>query len=126
MLSKEETYLQNFWKPTIGHQIIYKDKVVTIEYIDSKYPEQIKVKGVEEIVFLQDYSWKPSIGNMTQVLTDFGCVVYDGIIRVGKRSWKGVPTDIKDFAQLIREIRLIFHTERGKDPLETYFLDETN
>ncbi len=123
MLSKEETYLQNFWKPIVGHQIMYKGKAATITFIDSKYPEQVKVKEADEIVWLQDHAWKPRIEDMLQVLTDFGCVTYNNIIRVGRRSWKGIPKDIKEYAQLIREIRLVFHTEIGKDPFETYFDD---
>ena len=121
MLSKEESYLQNFWKPQVGHRIIYNNKVTAITSIDKKFPEQITLRGVDEIAWIQDYSWKPQKEDLEKVLTDLGCFVYSNMIKVGKKTWKGLPAKIEEYAQLIREVRMIIHTETGTDPLVTYF-----
>ncbi len=119
-LSEELQYIQNYWKPKKG-QTIYFDNNSTaiIEYIDEKYPEQVKLQDLDRIAYLQEYSWKPTIEEMDQILVDFGLKVSHTCIRLNKLFFPK-PDDVEGYVDLLKSAR--FHLQcQGIDPLSNYF-----
>ena len=121
-LSDVESYFQNFWKPKEGHKIT-KDGISEqeIREIDNEYLEQAIVRDDEKVVFLQDYSWKPSMEDLDDVLRGHGLEVGDDfILRRKQKLWMDKPTDLEGYKTVIMKARNFLRMD-GFEPLQYYW-----
>lgn len=119
-LSEQEKYLQNFWNPKAGHQVVYQKKVFKIEKIfekdkvDSPYSgAQALLKNIPQIVWLQDTAWKPDMANLDEIVTSLGGSLQKDCIMVkeprGNVCYFKRPDNLEEYTEVIRQIRFFTH-----------------
>lgn len=119
-LEESIDYIQNFWLPAPGDQIIanynpafYSDEnsmIQKIENIDTDYPEQIMIENQDDIRFVQDYMWRPSLEQLDQLIINLGARDYNETLGINGIE---MPKP-KDFIEYCQTIALIRHYSQLK------------
>jgi len=105
-LTDSEKYLQHFWKPKIGHHVVYEKEIYTIKSIENN---QVSLNECNKLLWFPDLGWKPTISDCDDVATRFNAqVTPDQIIyRNGnKRSIFLKPKTLDEYTDIIRQIRV--------------------
>lgn len=106
-------YLQNFWIPKEGHNIVYQDIKYTIEEIIEG--AQAKCKDYDRIVWLQDIAWKPELSDIDEIVMRLGGTITGDKICVSiknKRSYFVRPDTLPEYEKVVRQIR-VYTAMRG-------------
>jgi hypothetical protein len=112
-LESYEIYLMNFWTPEKGHKILFNNKHYEIEEIitdNGKETAQVKVKGLDEIIWLQDAAWKPSLKDLDKIVEKFGGEVLNDTISLisskGKRCFFTRPDSVEMYEKILKDVRV--------------------
>ena len=99
-------YLQNFWEPQLGSQMLYDGKCATISYVEEEFPEQISLNDEKEIHFVQDIDWFPKMSEIFGIFKKLGIRVHDDSISYN-RIFKNKPNTVIEAAQLLVDLRVV-------------------
>lgn len=99
-------YLQNFWEPKLGSQMLYDGDMKPIVHIEKEYPDQILLEGDTTVHFVQDLEWAPSMSEVFDIFKNLGIRVHEDSISYN-RIFKGKPTTLVEAAQILVDLRVI-------------------
>jgi len=112
-LESYEIYLMNFWVPEKGHKILFNNKhyeILEILTDGGKETAQVKVKGLDEIIWLQDAAWKPSLTDLDKIVEKFGGEVLNDTISLisskGKRCFFTRPDSVEMYEKILKDVRV--------------------
>lgn len=99
-------YLQNFWEPQKGSQILIDGEYTTIKRIEEDYPEQVELEGKEKIYFIQDLKWTPTMDEIFSIFESLGIGVHSDSISYN-RIFKPKPQDLIEAAKSLVDLRVV-------------------
>lgn len=99
-------YLQNFWEPKLGSQMLHDGKYATISYVEEEFPEQVSLNDDKEIHFVQDLKWFPQMSEVFDVFKNLGIRVHGDSISYN-RIFKNKPESLIEAAQMLVDLRVV-------------------
>lgn len=99
-------YLQNFWEPKLGSQMLCSGKKKRISHIEKDFPEQVLLEGDDIVYYIQDLEWSPDLAEVYSVFKTLGIRVHPDSIQYN-RIFKNKPSSIIEAAQALVDFRVI-------------------
>lgn len=99
-------YLQNFWEPKLGSQMLCDGNKKPITYIEQDYPDQVMLEDDDTIHYIQDLDWLPELSEVFSIFKTLGIRVHSDGIQYN-RIFKNKPTTLIEAAQILVDLRVI-------------------
>ena len=108
-LEEEELYLQNFWNPYKGQQVVYIDgntynikKIIGDQVILTELPDKA--------IWIQDLGWKPTLTDCDDIIAKFNAhIINNQILFKNKeqRCFFERPKSNNEYREIIRQLRFL-------------------
>lgn len=100
-------YLSNFWEHSIGDTLTDGKKRFKILKIDNQEPSQIKVTNTKDWIFIQDYSWSPTLAEATNsTCKSLGIKILPSNQLLKNKVFREVPKTFDELYDIIVEYRI--------------------
>ena len=101
-------YLTNFWIPAVGTHLRRLGYATAnrISWMDDVYCGQIKLDGDDNVHYIQDFEWAPTVEDLDRTLENLGIEVGADFL-LYKKSFNSKPTSLAGYACAVRGFRLI-------------------
>jgi hypothetical protein len=108
-LKEEESYLQNFWNPRKGNQVVYIDgNTYTIKKILED--QVVLVELPDRAIWIQDLGWKPSLEDCDEIAAKFSAQIVGNQIlfkTTEQRCFFERPNSVSEYRDIIRQLRVL-------------------